>query len=100
MAEGKPSFRQAVGQVIEAAEKDTTDALCQLSRALHIFDKETVSLRERMAELTRPAAEAQPQEDPVEKTLPDHLLQVLWLVVVAGAMVAFAAGFWLGRHTH
>jgi hypothetical protein len=100
MGEGKSSFRRAVDEMIVAAGNDTTDALCQLSRAQQAFDEESLALRQRMATLDKIPADQQADEDLVETAVPSRLLHVLWLAIVAGAMVAFAAGFWIGRYAH
>lgn len=93
----------AVEKVLDAAATDTTDALCRLSTAHQAFDREASALRSRLSALPAPAAPpavaAVPcnSDDAIDSAIPDRLLQLFWLLLVAGIAVAFSAGFWLGR---
>ena len=95
-------FTRDVENLIRSAGEDTTDALCAINRTEHSFDAAAASLRERLLQIPPPEP-----EPPVFVPPPPPLvvqgrrftrrdLSLGWLILMAGAMVAFASGFLMG----
>lgn len=94
-------FTRDVENLIRSSGEDTTDALCAINRTEHSFDAAAAGLRERLLQVPQP--EAKP---PVFIPPPPQVLQgrrltrrdlsLGWMILMAGAMVAFATGFLMG----
>lgn len=100
-------FTAEVERLVRAAEEDTAEALCRLSLAQQAFDRAAEDMRLRLGELpeapapppapARSAAQS-PLDEAEDAVIPERLLQLFWLLLVAFSMVSFAAGFWVARH--
>lgn len=100
-------FSAEVDRLVVAAEEDTAAALCQLSLAQQAFDTAAQDLRQRLGQVPEAPLPAAPKEAVVpsldvdefgDAAIPDRLLQLFWLLLVAFSMASFSAGFWVGRH--
>ncbi|QOY91557.1 hypothetical protein [Paludibaculum fermentans] len=94
-------FTRDVENLIRSASEDTTDALCAINRTEHSFDAAAAGLRERLLKIP-PPQEKPPVFIPPPPSLPQGRrltrrdLSLGWLMLMAGAMVAFAFGYIMG----
>lgn len=93
-------FARDAERLIRCAGADTTDALCSISRTQHSFEVAAAGLRDRLQALPDHAPQsAAPVFTPLLQghKLTRRELSLVWLIVVAAAMVAFALGYAAGR---
>ncbi|MBI5282159.1 MAG: hypothetical protein HY858_10790 [Candidatus Solibacter usitatus] len=98
------SFASAAAGLVSKGECDTVDALCALSTVQRAFEREVHRLEQRAAGLAsaapRPAARLPPPEPEPHGgfTVGRRTLPLLWLLLAGCSSLAFALGFWSGRH--
>ncbi|MGC4052025.1 MAG: hypothetical protein QM757_22020 [Paludibaculum sp.] len=95
-------FTRDVENLIRSAGEDTTDALCAINRTEHSFDAAAASLRERLLQIPPPEAKPPvfvppPPPPPRGRRLTRRDLSLCWMLLMAGAMVAFAFGFLMAQ---
>ncbi|MBI5083739.1 MAG: hypothetical protein HZB13_03965 [Acidobacteria bacterium] len=98
------SFASAAASLVSKGERDPVDALCALSAVQRAFEVEMLGLEQRAAGLdpavlppdaSLPAGEPEPDGAFV---LDSRRMPMVWLLLAGFSAMAFAAGFWFGRH--